>query len=272
MSYAVFRGGNFCLDIDLAPHAASVSTVPHGDAVSRLPPSRHGGDDASAVAIFLDVAGEGGGIVKFDAADTLAMVLERLGGLGMVEPGVAVALPPKLGPNAVLKAAVSNTLVSHTWGSHSSSLPHTHSPNPLPHTHQAQCATPQARGFVYPADMDGLGETEVTDEASWMLCASSIIRGERVEEGSGRLALPVTRLLLRQRRDGDGEGEARQTPPAAKEEERGVEKGGNEGARGVNRQPLVYVTLLCYDDAENDPVKVGCSPGSLPSSPRERRA
>lgn len=49
------------------------------------------------------------------------------------------------------------------------------------------------------------------------------------------------------------------------EETRAGLEGSGEGAEGGavgrvghlgNRKPLVYVTLMCYDDAEGDPVKV----------------
>ena len=93
------------------------------------------------------------------------------------------------------------------------------------------------------------------------------------------MSLGVPRLLMRDRRDGEGfasqdDTNARKSQQGATEQRNqqgnakvdgGWGEGGEAGAVGggvgrgghlESRKPLVYVTLMCYDDAEADPVKV----------------
>jgi hypothetical protein len=100
MSYVVSRGGrDFSLDVDVVPHAASVSIIPDGDAVARPPATKAeqnanvasaGGEGVSAVSMWLEVDGEGGGSVRFNGGDTFAMMIGKLEGLECVDPGKAV--------------------------------------------------------------------------------------------------------------------------------------------------------------------------------------
>jgi hypothetical protein len=92
------------------------------------------------------------------------------------------------------------------------------------------------------------------------------------------MTLGVSRLLMRDRRDGEGvpsqddvnKGESGQGATELRNQqanakagggwgeggEAGVAGGGGRGGHLESRKPLVYVTLMCYDDAEADPVKV----------------